>query len=42
MIKEALSELSEIVEELTDNGVSGLDRDEFIRRLLDSSEETGE
>ena len=42
VIKEALSELSEIVEELTDNGVSGLDRDEFIRRLLDSSEETGE
>lgn len=42
VIKEALSELSSIVEELTDNDISGLDRDEFIRRLLDSTEETGE
>ena len=42
MIKEALSELSSMVDDLTTNGVDGLDKDEFIRRLLDSSEETGE
>lgn len=42
MIREALSELSTLVEDLTDNGVEGLDKDEFIRRLLDNSEETGE
>tara|TARA_R110000751_G_scaffold11126_1_gene39824 strand:- start:31 stop:528 length:498 start_codon:yes stop_codon:yes gene_type:complete len=42
VIKEALSELSSLVDELTADGVDGLDKDEFIRRLLDSSEETGE